>query len=145
MDNLSTDSLISACKIVIAEYGNLKRVMSDAGGNFVSEKYKCFVTASNIEQAISSSYHHQSNGQVEACIKFSKCTLQKCCDSGNDAHVSLLQIRTMPLGQGLPSLATLLFKHPVRGIMPVINRTPLSTNNDDEYHKVLTSRQGKND
>ena len=29
--------------------------------------------------------------------------------------------------------------------MPVINRPPSSTDNDDEHHKVLTSRQGKND
>ena len=55
-------------------------------------------------------------------------------DSGNDVHRALLQTRTMPLGQGLPSPATLLFNHLVRGIMPVINRLPLHTDNDDEHH-----------
>ena len=29
----------------------------------------------NIKQAVSSSYHNQSNGQVEACLKFMKCTM----------------------------------------------------------------------
>ena len=38
MDNLSADSLISAFKIGIAEYGIPKRVMSDAGGNFFIRK-----------------------------------------------------------------------------------------------------------
>ena len=72
MDNLSADSLISPFKIVITEYGIPKRVMLDAGGNSVSEKFKIFCNSLNIEQAISSSYHHQSNWQVEACIKFIK-------------------------------------------------------------------------
>ena len=31
----------------------------------------------NIEQIIPSSYHHQSNGQVEASVKFIKHTMKK--------------------------------------------------------------------
>ena len=54
----------------------------------------------------------------------------------------LLQIRTKPLGQGLPSPATLLFNHPVCGLMTVIDRKPISIDNDDEH---LIHRQGKND
>ena len=57
----------------------------------------------------------------------------------------LLQIRTTPLWQGFPSLATLLFNCLVHGIMPVIDRKPVSVDNDDELHKKLTHRQGKND
>ena len=101
MNNLSADSLISAFKIVIAEYGIPIRVMSDASGNFVSEKFKIFRNYLNIVQAISSSYHHLSNGPVEACIKFIKHTLKISYDSGNDVHIALLQIRTTPLGQCL--------------------------------------------
>ena len=52
----------------------------------------------NIEQVISSAYHHQSNGQVEACIKFIKCTFKKCADSGRDINMALLQIHMTPLG-----------------------------------------------
>ena len=29
--------------------------------------------------------------------------------------------------------------------MPMINRIPISTDNDDEHHKVLAERQTKND
>ena len=43
---LSADSLILTC-------------------NFISDKFKIFCKTLNIEQAFSSSYHHQSNGQVE--------------------------------------------------------------------------------
>ena len=98
-----------------------------------------------LSQAVSSSYHHQSNGQVEACIKSNKCTIKKCSDSSGDVHMALLQIRTTSLGQGLSSLAMLLFNHPVCSIMPVIDIKPISVDNDDEHHKKLTYRQGKND
>ena len=57
----------------------------------------------------------------------------------------LLQIRITPLGQGLPNPATLLFNHPGHGIMPMIDRKPVSVDNDDEHHKKLMDRQGKND
>ena len=86
--------------------------MSDADGNFISEKFKSFCNSLNIEQAVSLSFHHQSNGQVEACIKSIKCTIRNV-HSGGDIHMVLLQIRTTPLGQGLPSPAMLLFNYPV--------------------------------
>ena len=46
--------------------------MSDADGNSVSEKFTDFCKELNAEQTVSSSYHHHSNGQVEAWIKFLK-------------------------------------------------------------------------
>ena len=57
----------------------------------------------------------------------------------------MLQIRTTPLGQGLPNPATLLFNCPVIGIMPVMDRQPINIDNDDETHKNLMNGQGKND
>ena len=77
-EDLSPDSLILTCKIIFAEYRLPKNIMSGSGGNFVSDKFRTFCKSINIEQAFSSSYHHQSNGQVEAYIKFVKCTLNKC-------------------------------------------------------------------
>ena len=48
----------------------------------------------------------------------------------------------MPLGH---SSVTLLFNHPTRGIMSIVNRLPISLNNDDEHYKLLVERQTKND
>ena len=135
MEGLSAESLITAVKIIFVEYGIPCRLISDAGGNFISEKLKNFCNSLNIDQAVSSLYHHQSNGQVEACIKFIKCTIKKCSDSGGDIHMVLLQIRTTPLGQGLPSSAMLLFNHPVHGIMPLMGRKPINVDIDDNHHK----------
>ena len=76
MEGLSSESLIAAVKIIFVEYGIPHRIMSDAGSNFISEKFKNFCDSLNIKQAVSSSYHHQSNGQVEVCIKFIKHTIK---------------------------------------------------------------------
>ena len=119
--------------------------MSDAGTNFVSERFRQFCKSINIEQAVSSVYHHQSNGQVKACIKFIKCTFKKCAESGRDKNIALLHICTMPIGQGLPSLATLMFNRQVQGIMPVLDCKPIRQDCDDDHHSKLVDRQGKND
>ena len=74
MEGLSTDNLIATAKVIFAEYGMPCKLMSDAGTNFVSDKFRKFRSSLNIEQAVSSAYHHQSNGWVKACIKFIKHT-----------------------------------------------------------------------
>ena len=71
-EDLSAYSLILACKIMFSEYHLPKKTISAAGGNFISDKFKRFCKNLNIEQEVSSSYHHQTNGQVEACSKFIK-------------------------------------------------------------------------
>ena len=58
--------------------------------------------------------------------------------------MALLQICTTPLGQGLPSPATLQFSCPVHGVMPVIDRKPIGGDNDDEHHSKLVHMQHKN-
>ena len=100
--------------------------MSDAGTNFIADRFWQFCKSINVEQAISSAYHHQSNGQVEACIKFIKHMFRKCTASGRDINMSLLQICMMPLGQVLLSPATLMFRRQVCSIMPVMDQKPSS-------------------
>ena len=144
MEGLSTESLMTTTKVIFAEYGIPHKIMSGTGTNFVSDKFGNFCSRLNIEQAVSSAYHHQDNGQAKACIKFIKHTLKKCADSGGDIHMALLQIHTTPLGQGLLSLVTLLFNHLVHSVMPVIDRKPIGGDNDDEHHSKLVHRQYKN-
>ena len=119
--------------------------MSDPSGSFISDKFKIFCKCLNIVQSFSPSYHHQSNGQVEVCVKFVKCTLKKCFDTNADPHIALLQIQMTPLGPGLPRLSTLLFNHPIKGIMPIISRPLVGINNDEGHHEALVNRQTKDD
>ena len=145
VEDLSADSLILTCKVIFAECRIPKKLMSDSGSNLISDKFKTFCKSLNIEQSFLSSYHHQSNGQVEAWIKFIKCTLKKCFDSRVDPYIVLLQIHMTPLGQGLSSPATMLFTHLIRGIMPIINRPPVGKDNDQEHYEVIIKRQMKDD
>ena len=115
--------------------------MSDSDSNFISDKFKTYCKSLNIEQAYSSSYYHQSNGQVEACIKFVKHTLNKCFDTRGDLHIALLQIQMTPIGPELPSPATILFNCPIGGIIPIISRLPVNVNDDKEHDVVLVNRQ----
>ena len=92
VEGLSTENITTTIKVIFVEYGIPHRLMSDTGSNFVSEKFRSFCSSLNIEQAVPSSYHHQSNRQVEVHIKVIKCTIKKCSDSGSDIHMALLQI-----------------------------------------------------
>ena len=66
--------------------------MSDTGRNFISDRFQQFCKTINVEPEVSSAYHHQSNEQVKACIKFIKHTFKKCEDSSRDINMALLQI-----------------------------------------------------
>ena len=113
LEGLSAENLSNAVKIIFAEYGTPHKIMSDAGTNFVSDRFQKFCRAINVEQATSLAYHHQSSRQVEACIKFINQTFKKCAELGRDKNMALLQIHTTPLGPGLLSLATLLFNRQI--------------------------------
>ena len=127
LEGLSADNLIKMVKIIFIKYGIPHKIMSDMGTNFVADKFQQFCKLVNIEQAMSTVYHHQSNRQIEACIKFIKCMFKKCADSGRDINMALLQICMTLLGQGLPSPATLIFSRKVHGIMSVLDCKPLVT------------------
>ena len=72
LEGFSAESLITTTKIIFAKYGIPQKIMSEASTNFVSDRFCQFCKSINVEQAVLSVYHHQSNGQVEACIKFIK-------------------------------------------------------------------------
>ena len=54
MEGLSAKNLIPTVKVIFAEYGIPCRVMSHAGSNFVSEKFRSFCSSLNIDEQ----YHH---------------------------------------------------------------------------------------
>ena len=58
--------------------------------------------------------------------------------------MALLQIHTTPLGQGLLSLATLMFNRQACGIMPVLDHTLIGQDCDDNHHSKLLDRQHRN-
>ena len=73
-EDMSAGSLILASKVIFSEFGLPKKIMSDVGGNFISDKLKQSCKNMNMEQATSSLHHY--NGQVDAFIKFIKHTIK---------------------------------------------------------------------
>ena len=76
-------------------------------------------------------------------IKCIKPTIKNYIYIKLNIHTALLHIRSTPLCIGLPSLATLLFNHLIRGIMPTLSRLPISSNNDDEHQEALAKNKQK--
>ena len=85
----------------------------------------------NIDQAITSTFHHQSNDQVEVYMKFVKCMIKSSLDNKKDVNLASLQKRLMTIGTRTPSLALLLFDRTVRVLLLQMSREPMNINNDD--------------
>ena len=65
-NGLSADDLIRPTKVVFSGFMLQRKILYEAGTNFMSEGFKQFCRQLNIKQTITSLNHHQSNCQVEA-------------------------------------------------------------------------------
>ena len=137
-DRVLADDLIRAANIMFSEFGLPNKKVLDAGTNFLSDQFKQFCRQLNIDQAITSSHHYQSNAQ---CSMYKVCQVYhpKCFDKNNDVNLTLLQKILMPIVKGLPSAATLLSNRPIRSWFPQINKKPINFYADDENYEALRS------
>ena len=90
MDGLNTDGLIKMWKILFVEFILMRKIMSDAGTNFVLANFREFCRHLNIYQVISSWHNHEDNWQAEQCVKLIKHTMKKCVDTNYDVYLALL-------------------------------------------------------
>ena len=67
-NSLAATDLATTAKIFFTKCGLPQKIILDAGTNFISDMFQ------NCADRWTS-YHHQSNHQVEVCIKFIKCTI----------------------------------------------------------------------
>ena len=58
LEGLSAENLTNAVKIIFMEYGIPHKIMSDAGTNFVSDRFQKSCRGINVEQATLLAYHH---------------------------------------------------------------------------------------
>ena len=87
--------------------------MSDAGHNFIPEKIQRIL---------------QKYGQrARSSIIIPPPKQWKNGDTNVETDIALMQISSAPLGQRLLSSETLLFNHPTRIIMPILNRPHVNT------------------
>ena len=72
LEGLSAENFINTIKIIFTEYDISRKIMSDAGTNFVSNRFWQFWKTINVEQAVSLAYHHQSNRTCESLYQIYK-------------------------------------------------------------------------
>ena len=100
----------------------------------------CTYWSMSSTSAVAWFYNHQSNGQVETCIKFLK-------DHKNAMKLMLtyicllLQIISKPMSHGVMTLATLLFNSLSGDILPEFSRPPTVCDSDECNHTALINRK----
>ena len=72
--------MIKPTEGVLYELGNIKELVSDNGPYFRSHEFDKFIKMYGITHVTISPHHHQSNGQVERCIRTIKGLLKKNAD-----------------------------------------------------------------
>ena len=123
-DGLSVDSLIKTCKITFVKYRPLRRTISYASTNFVSEKFHnsagtwifiklCPHNITIRAWTSRSMYKVLLNGPWRSVLTLII-----------EVYLPLLQIHSTPNDSGLPSQAALLFNRPTWGLMSKLSRPP---------------------
>ena len=142
-DGFSTDGQIRAVKIIVEiEVGLLRKIVSDTGTNFISEKFRQFCRQLNIKQTITSSCHHQCNGQVEACIKLVKHTIRKCTDSNDDINLAFF-VDMFHTDRCWTAQSCNAFIQQANQSPCATNREPIHFFTDDEHYEGIKDMQRK--
>ena len=119
-DGLSADDLVREAKIVFAEFGLLKKIVLDAGTNFLSDWFKTILQAAEYRQdynIIILPLEQWTGGSMHKILKASR---QKFFDNNNDVNLTLLQIRLTPIGVEVTSSSTLFVSRN--------NKSPIASN-----------------
>ena len=62
-------------------------------------------------------------------------------ETNDNIYYALLQIHLTLISPRLPSPVTLLFNRPARGLLPKLNRPPISYDNDANSNMALVNKQ----
>ena len=96
-------TVIRNIKTMIARYGIMETLMSDNGPQYISEEFKGFTEAYNINHITSSPTFPQSNGLAEEAVRQVKDLMTKCKLSGDDFFLALLDLRNTPRDETMGS------------------------------------------
>ena len=115
----SSPEVIRKLKAHFARYGIPEEVVSDNGGQYISDEFKRFSHDWDFEHNPIDPRHSQSNGKVESAVKAAKRALRKATKSGTDQYLAVLEIRNTPT-QGLhTSPAQRMLNRRTRSLLPM--------------------------
>ena len=121
---------MKATKIVFAEFGLQK--------HFIRCRHELHIR--DIQTILQVNEHRADNiivisppdqGPGGSMYKIQKLQNQRCLGANNDVNLALLEIRSTPMVEGLPSPSTLVFNRPIRGPLPQMHREPINIKNND--------------
>ncbi|KAF2888338.1 hypothetical protein ILUMI_17833 [Ignelater luminosus] len=115
LDKIKTS--INACKSIYA-HGIPVVVLTDAGTQFSSEKFKDFASNYGFTHITASAKWSQSNGQNESAVKIVKNIFKKCQLTRDDPWLGWMEYRNTPK-EHMPSPAQLLYSRNLRTRIPV--------------------------
>lgn len=140
LKDLSSSSVIQACKRNFACHGTPQMIITDNGTNFVNEEMVKFSKSWDFKHSTSAPYHQQANGKAEAAVKIAKHLITKTTEDGQDLWLALQLWRNTPNNIG-SSPASRLFSRGTRcGIpMPAANLVPNIV--EDVPEAILKNRQ----
>ena len=138
-------------KSLISQYGPPKTLSTDNGPPFSSEAFTQFMQKEHIDHITSSPHYPKSNRFIERQIKTIKTALSPCQETKLPVADLLLNKRTQPIGQNLPSPREILLNRmaecPGRPSHPVdmdnihnflISKKATQKENHDNSHKAST-------
>ena len=116
-DSLTVDDLVKASKIIFAEFGLIKKIISGTG------KFHIRIILAILQTDEHTADHNIILSPAEQWLgggvyEIHEMSSQKCLDTNNDVNLTLLQIRSKPKGVGLPSPSMLLFNRPITCLLP---------------------------
>jgi transposase InsO family protein len=122
LSGTSTNSTIRELENIFAEWGRPTVLKSDNGPNYASREFQTFMEQHGIIHITSSPHHPQSNGFAEAMVKISKKLMERSTRDGKPWNAGLLEYRTTPISNTLPSPLEILTGRKPRGRLPQMQR-----------------------
>ena len=140
--DFTSESVVSQMTSWFATYGIPKRIVSDGGPQFKSERFEAMCAKWNIYHSVSSPYNPRSNGKAEAAVKTIKNLMKKCDCNGNimaeTFKAGLLEHRSTPGGDG-KSPAEIVYGREIRTLVP--NFAHMDSIDSDNKERAIAENQ----
>lgn len=153
LQDMTSKTLISALKPILATHGTPDILITDNGTNFCSQEFANFANQWEFQHVTTSPHHHKANGRAEAAVKIIKHMLQKVNKEGGDIYKSILEWRNTVTPGSTSSPAQRLMSRRTRSFLPctdnmlqptVIKNVPQAIVKRRQVSKQYYDRNAKN-
>ncbi|XP_045764401.1 uncharacterized protein K02A2.6-like [Maniola jurtina] len=142
LNSINSKSIIKAMKEQFARHGIPNELLTDNFSAYVSSEFQAFLRAWDIKHVTSSPLYAQSNGKSERSVRTVKNLLKKCCDSGEDYYIGLLNLRTTPR-ENIDSPAQILMGRRLNTRLPTYHKLFDETVDRKRNYSAILKHQQK--